>query len=73
MDAMEEQLPLIDEDRSARRRAGTTRTPRAPRWAPALDAETRRIGLEGVANARATLRAARAARQADERQHPRAA
>ena len=67
---MEEQLPLITEDRPVRpsrrdRRRAAARRPRsAAAWH--LDAETRRIGLEGVANARATLRAARAARQTQE-------
>lgn len=69
---MEEQLPLIDEDRQQSRRtrqqrrrvaAGRSRQAR-PAWH--LDAETRRIGLQGVANAKATLRAARQARQPGE-------
>lgn len=47
----------------ARRPAVGGRPRRPARWA--LDAETRRIGLEGVATARATLRAAREARQGD--------
>lgn len=69
---MEEQLPLIPEDRSegparrdrqARRSAGATRSSaRRQRTAWHLDAETRRVGLEGVAAAKATLRAAREAR-----------
>lgn len=46
-----------------RRPAGGARPRRPARWA--LDAETRRIGLEGVATARATLRAAREARQGE--------
>lgn len=49
----------------ARRPAVGGRPRRPARWA--LDAETRRIGLEGVATARATLRAAREARQGDSR------
>jgi hypothetical protein len=67
---MEEQLPLITEDRPARtprlerRRAAARRSRGGSAWH--LDAETRRIGLEGVANAKATLRAAREARQASE-------
>jgi hypothetical protein len=65
---MEEQLPLITEDRLERparrdrRRAGATRGPRRQPAAWHIDAETRRIGLQGVANAKATLRAAREAR-----------
>jgi hypothetical protein len=68
---MEEQLPLITEDRPDRpsrrdrRRAAAARS-RGNRPAWHLDAETRRIGLEGVANAKATLRAAREARQSHE-------
>lgn len=66
---MEEQLPLITEDRSARRPrpAGPRRTsgmaPRRRSHVFQIDAETRRVGLEGVAAARATLRAAREARE----------
>jgi hypothetical protein len=67
---MEEQLPLITEDRPERptrrdrRRAAARRSRAGAAWH--LDAETRRIGLEGVAAAKATLRAAREARQTRE-------
>lgn len=66
---MTKQLSLVDAAEGPRRR----RTGRRAKGAWRLDERTRKIGLEGVARARAVLAAARPAEDTDDSDEPAAA